>query len=314
MRIRIDKRTIQIVNAYLPADENIPVSNFLQLFASKKAILLGDFNAAHPLWGSRIPNERGGDLPEAIDEANMAALNDYHTTHVALNSTSNILDFSMDTADITTRLVVDVLSDLSGSDHFLSLKTFQHGKILIASVHLIYNFIRADWELCTHLVDQGFNNNDPREAGVNEFCNNIIHCVSVAANEGIPVIKRKSCIRRMTRVCCEDVKNAINARNRAQHVWQRSRLLNDWMAYKREKAAAQRTITHKIRESWENYCSNVTEEMKAGTVSRVIHSMEKEAAGRRAVNVLVDGSALTNDKDKADLFAKHFARVSSSSN
>lgn len=42
--------------------------------------------------------------------------------------------------------------------------------------------------------------------------------------------------------------------------------------------------------------------------------MVNRATGNGAVNVKIQGSALADDKSKADVFAKHFAKVSSDAN
>jgi hypothetical protein len=105
-----------------------------------------------------------------------------------------------------------------------------------------------------------------------------------------------------------------NMRNKTQHTWQHTRLLNDWMAHKREKAVMQRLIRQKTRELWQNYCANLKEGIKDGTVWKAIRAKENKAGSRRAINVLVNSSAFADDKQKADLFAKRFAIVSSTTN
>lgn len=50
-------------------------------------MIVGDFNAHHPLWGSNKTDKRGKDLEEIILDLNLAILNDGAPTFVDYKST-----------------------------------------------------------------------------------------------------------------------------------------------------------------------------------------------------------------------------------
>lgn len=100
----------------------------------------------------------------------------------------------------------------------------------------IYSLAQTDW-----------NNDD-----IDIFCSNITQGIYKAARESIPIITHRSAVKRMSRIWCEDLKNAVHMRNSAQHRWQRSRSLQDLMAHKHQKTITQRLIRLKTKESWVN--------------------------------------------------------------
>lgn len=178
-----------------------------------------------------------------------------------------------------------------------------------------FNYKRADWQLFTQSADELFRSDDPSHADADSFCSNVTRLLYKAASDSIPLLQQLSANpKRMSRIWCEEIKNAVRLRNSAQYRWQRSRSLEDLIAHKREKAATQRLIRTKAKESWATFCSNEKEGLKAGYLWKVVRCMANRSSNAGAVNVKVQGSALADDKDKADLFAEHFARMSSDAN
>jgi len=84
--------------------------------------------------------------------------------------------------------------------------------------------------------------------------------------------------------------------------------------YRRLKGIAQRVIKDAASSHWENFCGTLDRTTKLSTVWSMIKRMNGVVSSGK-VQRIVDGDiAAESDKDKADLFAKAFARISSDNN
>jgi endonuclease/exonuclease/phosphatase (EEP) superfamily protein YafD len=88
-------------------------------------LLVGDFNAHNPLWGSTNYNNRGKVLEDIIADNNLCIFNDdSHTYLHPATGHYSALDLSLCSPSLIDEFSWSVHSDLGGSDHFpIILKT-----------------------------------------------------------------------------------------------------------------------------------------------------------------------------------------------
>lgn len=84
------------------------------------SILLGDFNAHHPMWGGKRINSAGRILSKFIDERPLIILNlSTSLTYISFSSfSSSTIDLALASPHVSSICEARVLTDLHGSDHF----------------------------------------------------------------------------------------------------------------------------------------------------------------------------------------------------
>ena len=99
-------------------------------------------------------------------------------------------------------------------------------------------------------------------------------------------------------------------RNRAN----KSGNLDDWIAFKERNARVKRVLADTARDSWEAFCSNLTDQSKLGPVWGMARRMNGNTT-QRAIPTLDNGhrQAITNE-EKANFLAETYASTSSTQN
>ena len=141
-------------NVYVPPNKSVARPDLLSLLTSiksrpNKTIIVGDFNAQYPTWGSNISNTHGRHLHYVIDLLDLVLLNTTTVTRIdmssrATNSTrGSLLDLTIATSDIANRIETEVTDQLLGSDHFTVMSRFGTNVDPTFRPGL---FQKADWE------------------------------------------------------------------------------------------------------------------------------------------------------------------------
>ena len=94
----------------------------------------------------------------------------------------------------------------------------------------------------------------------------------------------------------------------------RNKTLDNCINYRRLKGKAQHVIKSSAREYWQNYCSTLDKSTKLGSVWRMARKMNGAHSEHKIKNILVNGTPLENNQDKADAFAKSFSDIRSNKN
>lgn len=80
-------------------------------------ILLGDFNAHSPIWGSIKTDPRGKKIETLLEKDNIALLNDSTPTHISIsNGHFSCIDLTLCSASLAHRLEWKVLPDIFSND------------------------------------------------------------------------------------------------------------------------------------------------------------------------------------------------------
>ncbi|XP_018359706.1 PREDICTED: uncharacterized protein LOC108758958, partial [Trachymyrmex cornetzi] len=117
-----------IVNVYRHPGQRTPASFFRSLLNSlqgyKNLIILGDFNAHHPAWGSRTHSSSGRTLHQLIEEYDLFMLNGKAPTFVrASSATTSTIDLVLASPSLAPLCSTKTKSDTLGSDHFPVITT-----------------------------------------------------------------------------------------------------------------------------------------------------------------------------------------------
>ncbi|XP_018374746.1 PREDICTED: RNA-directed DNA polymerase from mobile element jockey-like [Trachymyrmex cornetzi] len=117
-----------IVNVYRHLGQRTPASFFRSLLNSlqgyKNLIILGDFNAHHPAWGSGTHSSSGRTLHQIIGEYDLFIFNGKAPTFVRVSSaTTSTIDLVLASPSLAPLCSTKTESDTLGSDHFPVITT-----------------------------------------------------------------------------------------------------------------------------------------------------------------------------------------------
>ena len=135
-----------ICSIYLPPSLSLKASDLNDLIDQLPTpfILMGDFNAHNPIWGSLTTSPRGKMLEKLLSDTDIFLLNDNSPTYVhpATTAFSN-LDLTLTHPSISTDYSWTVMDSLHGSDHFPILLSSVLPTISSNPSH--WNFAHANW-------------------------------------------------------------------------------------------------------------------------------------------------------------------------
>ena len=115
------QKPITICSLYLPPNLNPSLNTLKNLIQQLPPpfVLVGDFNAHNPLWGSATTNTKGKIIEDLILQLDLCLFNDISPTHVnPSNLETSSIDLSICSSNILPDFAWSVLDDLHGSDHY----------------------------------------------------------------------------------------------------------------------------------------------------------------------------------------------------
>ena len=114
-------RKISICSLYLPPSLGFDLHDLQSLVDHLRVpfLLLGDFNAHNPLWGSQNLDNKGKVIEDLLDRNDIALFNDGSMTfHNVYNNRFSALDLSFSSSCIHLDFHWSLSDYLNGSDHF----------------------------------------------------------------------------------------------------------------------------------------------------------------------------------------------------
>ena len=320
IQIHIDKK-ITLCSLYLePGLENHLVDsagnrrqlniNDLQYLVNQLPtpyILLGDFNAKNPLWGSLVCDRWGGIIEELIDDNNLVLLNDGSKTRYDIyHNTSSAIDLTICSASIALEYQWSVDKDLYGSDHWpIHLK---YVKNIPSPCPPKWKIEEADWDKYekSTVIENRYDDFSSPVNAYEHLCSNIQDSAEkcIPKTTGLPrrpVVpwwnKKCAIARKVTRTCFRR--------------YLRSRCEADKISYKRACAKQKRIFKKAKRTSWIRYISELTSQTRNSEIWKKIRKLQGKFVPNPLPILKVEGNYITDPKDVAEVLGKHFANISS---
>ena len=116
--VALDSFNLNIVNMYSNSEKITEEFNSFCQNISGPILILGDFNMHHPLWGSTVSSRSSEDFLHWISTGEYCILNTSDVTHIAPNGSSFLIDLSLCSACLFTKMPISVDENLFESDHF----------------------------------------------------------------------------------------------------------------------------------------------------------------------------------------------------
>ncbi|KAG5869488.1 hypothetical protein JTB14_003589 [Gonioctena quinquepunctata] len=218
------------------------------------ALIMGDFNAHSPLWGSETRDSRGRRIEILLEQENICLANSGEATHFNARSNSfPSIDLTLCTPQIIPALTWKPLEDLHSSDHFPIQINFDipERNRTPGEKWLIK---KANWDVFSSLVS--LPNPDLFEE-INDAVDAATNAILLAAHSAIPKAMSKGSSKSVP-WWNESIKLAITSRNKALRVFRRNPSTENLIEFKKRRSFARRIINESRKRSWEEYVSSLT--------------------------------------------------------
>ncbi|KAI5735926.1 hypothetical protein M8J77_024290 [Diaphorina citri] len=319
---------ISICNIYTPnTTQSIPYSE-ADLTAIKNQlpspfIIVGDFNAHNPLWGSLTRSNEGKEVERFIlNHSDLNLLNTGEATHFNLSyCTESAIDLSFCSSSIYPDLKWSVTDDLCFSDHFPILLThdFPVPNVNASNVPVIWNYDKADWSKFSSKIDFSFiidNADSNTPPNVDQMLSDINTNILDAAKSSVPV-KHIPPNRLPVPWWDEEVKQVIKARRKWLRKARRFPTIDNKIEFKKARAIARKTIKEKRSSSWNNFVSSIDHSTSSGEMFHKMNKLRGKYSPRH-ITALQDPSDPTkvyyDTPSIARSLALQYASVSSNDN
>ena len=292
-----------ICSIYAPPSMCIDIGELQHLFSQIQGpvMLLGDFNAHNPLWGSENLTPKGRVIETFISQNDLCLFNDGSYTFLhSGNGSYSAIDLSLASPDIFDRCSWEVHDDCCGSDHFpIVLQTLEDDNHIKPQR---WKFKQADWlsfkAFCSlQLNKDTFESDDP----VVDFSTTLLEI----ADKTIP----KSSISSKPRKPWFDseCKQVIKERKKAEKSFRRSSCHSKLSSFRLHRAKARRTIKSKKRASWRQFVSSINHRTPMNKIWNMINRIKGRKSSATVKHLSVDNNIITDKRDIANALAKQLA-------
>ena len=230
-RVTVCKKAYTFCNLYLSpskAYSKASIENVLDQLP-RPFVLMGDFNAHHPLWGSTSSSPRGDDLVDIFSLRNLCVINDGSNTFLRdYSNYTSCLDLTVVDPAIVLDFDWSVLDDAHGSDHFPIVLTSTSSEEEDKEER--FNLNKANWplfeDICRgRIKDESVFNEDT--CSVESFT----RILNDAVEDSIPKLNLKN---RKVKVPWfnEECRAAKKRRKRALHRFRQAPTLANMLAFR----------------------------------------------------------------------------------
>ena len=306
-------KPLTICSIYIPPDHTILYSQLDDLIKQlpPPIILMGDFNAHNPIWGSHNTNQRGKLIERLLEERNICIFNDGTPTFYSSTYLSpSYLDLTMADSTLFTDFTWSVLENNYGSDHQPILLT-TNSKIPTQQP-LTWNFKRADWNTfkleCDRILCQ-INIHSNAQEQYSTFLKSLYQICERTIPKTTSKIKKNR--PWFTNIC----KDSIKTRNKQLRIFKTNPSPENLKAFKIERAKTRQVIREQKRLTWQNYINKINSNTPITNIWKMIRKIKGNTKKSQIKQIkLADGTYAETTQDIANEIGKTFSKNSSSEN
>lgn len=305
-------KMITICNLYIPPDLQVNQASLTTLIDQlpKPFILVGDFNAHNPIWGSQTLNSKGRVIEDVLQNSNVYLLNNgMNTRFNKFNGTFSAIDLSFTSPSLALQIDWQVNTDLCNSDHFpIFLRFANYKQNNTRRPKFLLN--HADWsnfnkELIVNELDVSCNTIDDV---VDEFTQNIFN----ASKKSIPLTSHQV-PKRVVPWWSEEIKEAIHKRKKLLKLFRNRPSSYNLNEFKKAEAKSKYLIKTAKRNSWQSFVSSINEDTPIRECWNKIRKISGTYKSNN-VNSLISGNVLHTDPNSiCNILGKNIELISHSS-
>ena len=289
--VKIQQR-ITICSVYLPpvdpsrADISQDTLQNLINQLPKPFLLLGDFNAHHPLWfDTREVDQRGRTIVELIaDHTNDIGLLDGNkpTCLWHVDKSPSHIDLSICSSDLLDTFHWDTHEEPLNSDHFPIILRCQ--KSLMEQRPPRWNLDKAKWDQYEKLAVL---EDISKDYSVEEVTSLFEQTIQNAAEKAIP---KTTGIRGANNPAWWNSKcrEAISKRNATFRRFNKVSTEENWISYKKARALARRVIINSKKESWIKFIESINNKTPSKEVWRRIRLLLNKYGEERLTTLKIN--------------------------
>lgn len=266
---------ITVCSLYLPPGELVTKQELQSLLDQlpKPFIIMGDFNAHHPMWFDTRPMDpRGETIVQLIEENDISLLDrDKMTMMWKVDKTFSHVDLTLCSSELVSVFHWDVHDELLSSDHFpILLKSeTQHNKggcpRWIPS--------KADWEAYKNEMEQGEDN--PEFHTVQEFAEYFEGQVINAADKTVPKTKGTG-KRKSPPWWSGKCWIAIKKRKAAFRRYRKVASPRNFNVFSKARANVKRVIKASKKESWQKFIGEINSKTTSADAWRRVNMLNNK--------------------------------------
>ena len=298
-----------IASIYLPPQHHITETELTEVIEQlpQPTLIVGDFNAHNRLWYSNKTDNRGIMIENIIQEHSLMCLNNNNPTYYRVHDQlTSIIDLALISESRYLTYTWDTLPSLRGSDHYPAILrvTDKQNKENLPK----WNFDLANWTKYTEetKITQSIQDFQDIEVAYKHLKETIL----TAAKESIPMKSTKlnrPPVPWWNKVCNIEKKNTRSAYRRMK----KNPSTANINSYKRREAIKKRTYRNARRESWNQYISTLKSKTPTKQVWTKIKKIEGKYSPKPQPILLHNNQTIANPKQVANIFATHYANISS---
>ena len=292
--VSLDSFNLNIINVYSNSDMITEELNSFCHDISGPVLILGDFNLHHPLWGSAVSSRSSENFVHWLSTGDYCILNTSDVTHVSPNGSSSLIDLSLCSACIFSKMSISVDEDLYESDHFpIHLAVTIHPRSLFP--RLRYRWAKIIDEVNAKLFP--FNNIsyvDFLEVIKNAMEHNSFNFRPMSGNFPVWWSNRCNNLYLQKKFLLRKAIRQVSA--------------SDWDKYRRISAKLRRTIKETKRGYWSRVCSDASDPY---ILFRVFKNLRSRTCISPDSHLCLNhnGSLIYDAVHQAEIFADHYSNV-----
>ena len=313
--VHLQNMNLSICSIYIPPTFGLQIEHLYRLIdkMEKNYILLGDFNAHHPIWGSPFNSSaigRGKIITEFIKSQNLTVLNDGSPTYISDISTHySHIDLSLCTEGISNIFTWETLSEAYGSDHFpilITIPTYKHEKKGICRPKWIIK--DEGWNVYRKYVKIPVITSENIDAYSDKVTESIIEAASISFK-----LKKQFGQYKANVWWNEDCKKAVIERRKAFRKFKSNPIQINFINYKKARAQARRIVKLAKTSSWKNYVESLTFRNTSKEVWKKLRCFTNQSKSKTktSISLKIDNCVISNKADVANLLVQHYAYTSS---
>lgn len=306
-------RIITVCSLYLPPSVVVEQRQFEHLCDQlpQPFLILGDFNAHHPLWGSATVDRRGKMLENVLLSRPLCLLNTGCPTYVnSATQSFSALDLSFCSPSLFQSITWVVVENPYGSDHFPVILRYSAATHSLTTRPRRWKLSDADWSLFereAELSSSSFDHMDVDQA--NDL---ITETIINAATKSIPQTSGRL-PKRPKPWWNSDCETTRKAQNRAWGIFRRYPTVVNLITFKKARAKARWTRQQAKRTSWKGFVSSLNNNTPSKTVWDRLRKIKGEYTSFSIPLLHSNGIPCRNLEEQANALGEHFQEVSSSS-
>ena len=266
---------ITICSIYLPPNEQVQLTQLQNLIDQlpKPYLLLGDFNAHHPMWHDpRTTDDRGRTIVNLIAKNDIALLDQNKMTHIwKVDKSLAHVDLSICSTELLPWFQWDVHEETLNSDHFPILLKTRTADVERTTER--WRTEKADWE--RYRESTATDTHIEEYSSVDEAADFFETHIKDAASKFIPRTKnvKKTKSPPWWNKWC---RAAVQKRKASFRRYQKATTMRNYIAFSKARAQAKRQVKTSKRASWSQFISSINKKSRMRDIWKKINLLNNK--------------------------------------